>query len=374
MRQLTLPMSKGSAGWKLIIWIFAALLVCSAICAEFVASLPFSRFRSIVLASIPPGYEERFTPRLYATIVFGLRLIGALIGVSAASLTWFQNRVSCLLASAWSDAVAVPREFARAIAQERNQPVHVGTLALISIWAVWLRWQFISEPIRKDEASTFLHYASRPLFIGITYYTANNHLLNTILMHLSTSVFGESLWALRLPTLMAGILLVPATYVAIRLYHGKVAAMFAAALAGASSPLIEYSFNARGYMLGTLLFTTMIAMAGISTRRGVTGGWVLLPVAAAMALYSVPTMAYGVFGVFLYLTLATRDWRRVVFAAGATGLLTLALYTPVLATVGVSPITNMSRQCRATFGSPCSFERPIRSGITGIWICLLPLV
>lgn len=314
------------------------LFGCIAACAVLASVQPFSWFRTIVLSSIPSGYEERFTPLVYVKMVLGLRLMGALLGVAAVVLALFRNRLSESLSVVWCDVVAVPREFAKAITRERNGIVHLGALAAIFIWAICLRLQFINEPIRKDEAWTFLAYASRPLVLGITYYTANNHLLNTLLMHLSTSVFGESVWALRLPTLMAGVLLVPVTYTAIRLYHGKIAAMLTAALVCASSPLIEYSFNARGYSLSALFFTAMIALAGVSTRLGMAGGWVLLPVSAALAIYSVPTTIYGVCGVFLYLILATRDWRRVIYAGGQTGVLTMALYTPVLATVGVSAI------------------------------------
>ncbi len=84
------------------------------------------------------------------------------------------------------------------------------------LWGIALRLRFFSEPVRYDEVYTFLHYASRPLFIGIAYYTVNNHLLNTLLMHISTALLGNAPWALRLPTLIAGILLMPVTYSAVR--------------------------------------------------------------------------------------------------------------------------------------------------------------
>ena len=184
-----------------------------------------------------------------------------------------------------------------------------------------------------------MYYASRPLYVGATYYTANNHLLNTLLMHISTSVFGVSVWTLRLPTFIAGLLLVPATYAATRLYHGKNAALLAAALVSASSPLIEYSFNARGYSLGALFFMMMIVVLGLATE-GFSGAWVFLPVMAALALYSVPTMVYGVGGVFLYFLLRRSELRKISFAALCTALLTLVFDAPVLGTVGLSAITN----------------------------------
>jgi uncharacterized membrane protein len=217
--------------------------------------------------------------------------------------------------------------------------LHFMAFFAIIVGGVILRVAFLSEPIRKDESYTFMYSASRPFYVGLTYYTVNNHLLNTLLMHVSTSLFGASVWAVRLPTLIAGLFLILATYAMTGLYHGKNAALIAAALVSASSPLIEYSFNARGYSLGALFFLLMIVFVGLAERR-VGGAWILLPISAALSLYAVPTMVYGVGGVFLYLLLGRSEIPRILFAGLCTALLTVVLYAPVLATVGPSAVTS----------------------------------
>ena len=60
--------------------------------------------------------------------------------------------------------------------------------------------------MRFDEAFTFLRFASQPLLEGLTTYAEpNNHLFHTLLVHISTSLFGDQPWAIRLPALLAGV-------------------------------------------------------------------------------------------------------------------------------------------------------------------------
>ena len=325
---------------RVILWLAAVLCIAAAIACLFASNISFTSARAIVVSAVPPGYEDRFTPGLYRKMVLGLRLLGAGLPVVALGLVFVSKPLARLLDSAFRSVTVTVVEIGDEIPRTRDGLVHLSACAAVFIWAVWLRLFFFQEPVRKDEAYSYLYYASRPLFVGLTYYTANNHLLNTFLMHCSTSLFGLSLWSVRLPTVIAGILLLPATYIAVRLYHGKNAALLASALIAASSPLIEYSFNARGYGFGALFMILMVLMIGMATVRASNGGWILLPVMAALALYSVPTMVYGVAGAFLYLLLSRSAWRRTLIAMTATGALSVLFYAPVFATVGLSAMTN----------------------------------
>lgn len=325
--------------WKVAVWAVAALCICAAIYLIFLCTLSFSALRSMALSAVPPGYEDRFTAALYARIILGLRLLASTLFLLALALVIFAKPLSGFLLRVFRDVAKFAREIARRIAELRHDPLHLIAFTAVLLGAVVLRLAFLWEPIRKDEAYTFMYYACRPLYVALTYYTANNHLLNTLLMHLSTSLLGPSLWTARLPTFVAGVLLVPVTYAATRIYHGKNAALIAAALTTASSPLIEFSFNARGYGLGALFFVLMIVLVGL-TREGVTEAWIFLPVTAALSMYSVPTMMYGVGGVYLYLLIGRWQLRRTIVSMLCTGLLTVICYAPVLATVGPSAITN----------------------------------
>src|SRR5207245_4620972 len=61
-----------------------------------------------------------------------------------------------------------------------------------------------------------IYYASHPLSVALTIYgSPNNHILHSLLMHFAYRMFGSAEWALRLPALLAGIAIVPLTYVAV---------------------------------------------------------------------------------------------------------------------------------------------------------------
>jgi hypothetical protein len=198
---------------------------------------------------------------------------------------------------------------------------------VVTLGALGLRLAFINQPMRYDEALTFNELASRPLYYGLSYYPdPNNHLLNTLLVHVAYLALGNQPWVIRLPALVAGTLLAPATYWLTReLATSQGAAVLAAALVAGSSYLIEYSTNSRGYTLQALCFVAMFALVA---RPG-PGRLLLAAVVAALGAYALPTMLYGVAIVAAWLMLLKS---RPPLAAAATLLagLVYVLYLPVL--------------------------------------------
>jgi 4-amino-4-deoxy-L-arabinose transferase-like glycosyltransferase len=61
-----------------------------------------------------------------------------------------------------------------------------------------------TQSIVHDEALTYQFYLSRPSSFLFTFYDANHHFLSTLLMKLSTSLFGYSELSMRLTSLAAG--------------------------------------------------------------------------------------------------------------------------------------------------------------------------
>src|SRR3954452_7686344 len=108
------------------------------------------------------------------------------------------------------------------------------TAALIAIVVVGVavRLGFLSRPMQLDEAYTYNEYASKPILDGLSWYTLpNNHLLNTLLVHVSTVTFGNEPWAVRLPAFVAGVLLIPATFAMVARLCGRPPATATAASA-----------------------------------------------------------------------------------------------------------------------------------------------
>ena len=104
-------------------------------------------------------------------------------------------------------------------------------------------------PITYDEATAFYRYVDAEPTALADFATATNHLLNSALTRASVAVFGSAPWALRLPSVLAGVaFLAVATALARRAVHPVIGAAGAVLLA--TNPyLLDYFALSRGYGL-----------------------------------------------------------------------------------------------------------------------------
>jgi len=229
-------------------------------------------------------------------------------------------------------------------------------LGAIVAAAAAVRFGFLSVPVRPDEASTFLRYATQPWYDGISDYSLpNNHLLNTLAVHTSWRIFGQEEWTLRLFALLTGIATVPAAYLLGReLYRGQ-AALWGAALVAGSSALIQYSANGRGYMPGTFFVVAAMTCASWGARTHRTLAWAGFGACSVLAVYSVPSMIVGVAVSAIWVAsnaLADappgsalrerwasggRTLRELAVTIAASALVGAALYAPTLGDAGWTP-------------------------------------
>ena len=90
--------------------------------------------------------------------------------------------------------------------------------------------------------------------------------------------------------------------------------LLAAALVAASSTLVEYSTNARGYTLVALATVLVFLAAARALDRDSVGAWAVVAVVGALGLYAVPIMVYPLGGVFVWILVV-----RLARAAAAVG-------------------------------------------------------
>ncbi len=281
----------------------------------------------------------------FDAIVLRLRLAAALAGVVAVGMYGARRRaggaLAALLGSIPAALAALWRGLRSWVATESR--VHVATLGLLVVGAALVRLDFLFQPMRYDESVTYVHYASRPWYIALSTYTApNNHVFHSLLVHVSTALLGGAPWAIRLPAFAAGVLLVPATYLAARVFYGRQAALVAAALVAASSALVEYSTNARGYTIVALVFLLLLALAPRLCAGATPAAWLAFALLAAVGLWTVPVLLYGLGAVVVWLVVSVVRAgesrllaRRLVPALVAAALLTALLYAPVVAASGL---------------------------------------
>jgi hypothetical protein len=235
-----------------------------------------------------------------------------------------------------------------------------------------LRCYYLSEPVRADEAYTYTEYASRSLYDAVSLYTfPNNHLFHSALVHLSVKSLGDAPWAVRLPALVAGLALIPATFVMARRFAGPLAGFFSAALVAASDPLVSYSVNARGYTLLCLITVLLVTAAGRVADEGSARDWLALPLLPPIGFFTVPVMLYPYGGVVAWLTLARLTGRtqgvrfdRLFLSVLVAGALTLLLYAPAVWRTGAEAVV------ANRFVAPRPFAEVMRDlpgSLLGVW-------
>jgi len=236
-------------------------------------------------------------------------------------------------------------DWADATRSERVAAVLLGLIALA------IRLAHVRQTMRHDEAYTFLHYATAPLASALSDYTyPNNHLFHTLLVWISTRLFGPSEIAIRLPAFLFGLLIVPAVYRLALRFADRGASLMAMALAAAWPVLVLYSTNARGYSFITLAFVAMLLLGDEIVERDTRGRWVALAVLFALGMYTAPLMLYagGAVMVWIVAEKARRDGMAaarallpgLVASAILTAIITVLVNVPVVTRGGLAPLVS----------------------------------
>ncbi len=241
-------------------------------------------------------------------------------------------------ARAWVGA-----EWTAATTAERAISVGVVLAALV------LRLYHIRQPMRHDEAYTFLGYASLPFADALSVYRdPNNHLFHTLLVWLSTRLLGTSPPAIRLPAFVAGMVTVPMVYVLARRFADRSTSLLAMALAAVWPALVLYSTNARGHAIVTLGFVVLLVLGDLAIDRESSWPWLLFALVIAIGMYTAPTMLYPAGAVLPWLALEAgrrhgaaargRVIRRLAVAGALAAVLTVMLMLPVVVRNGLAAL------------------------------------
>jgi len=337
--------------YRICIAVITALLLVAALLLSAASYLPFQWLKIRMDSYALRGTTDKFTIEVFEKIVLRLRVTAAAMFFAAGLLHAVRRKAEQYI----PDALASLRSFFTSVARdvrnaaEKEDWMHICAFLIILAGAIAVRVAALSRPMHTDEAYTFNVYVSKPLYIGLTYYSApNNHLFHTFLSHISYMLFGNHPWAIRLPALVAGILVVPASYIFTRIFHNRNAALLAAALVAASSALVRYSTAARGYSIICLIFLSILALAPYLKQGGNTGAWLLFAVLSATGFYTIPIMLYpfGIAVIWLFLSIMFEQkgagrrssLKTLSVYTTVTLLLTSILYAPVLAVSGVKAL------------------------------------
>jgi mannosyltransferase len=182
----------------------------------------------------------------------------------------------------------------------------VAMIALTAVALALRLWQ-LSTGLWIDEILTLVGFVRHPLGEIVTSFPSQNqHMLYSVLARLSFDIFGESIWALRLPSVLFGIGSIWALYFLGRAILGTKEALLAATLMTFSYHHIWFSQNARGYT-GLLLATLIATWAWIRTLRDQSVKWWII--------YGVATIAGMLIHMTMAFVVAAHVIAYVIFAA-----------------------------------------------------------
>jgi hypothetical protein len=140
----------------------------------------------------------------------------------------------------------------------RHSPLLVGSAVFAFLWTVA---RASVQSVTIDEADTYLAYV-RPAGPAHWNAGANNHVLNSLLMRLVTSIFGSSAITLRVPALIGAALYIGAAYCLVRLISQRRTLQWALLVCLTYSPFVmDYLVAARGYSLASAFLLWMVAIA-----------------------------------------------------------------------------------------------------------------
>jgi len=86
----------------------------------------------------------------------------------------------------------------------RRSGFRIAALTLLAALLATNFYRAATQSIVHDEALTWQLYLAGPASTIFHHYDANNHFLATVLFRISTTLFGQSEFAMRLPTVLAG--------------------------------------------------------------------------------------------------------------------------------------------------------------------------
>jgi 4-amino-4-deoxy-L-arabinose transferase-like glycosyltransferase len=215
-------------------------------------------------------------------------------------------------------------------------------LAALVAAAVVLRVIGLGSELWLDEMVTSVISIRPPLLELLTVYKGDNqHPLYSLLAHMSTSLLGDTPLAMRLPAMLFGVASVPMLYVLGRRLVSQREALLAAALLAVSYHHVWFSQNARGYSMLAFwaILATDLLLRGIrEERRSLFVGYAVV---VALGIFTHLTMVFLVAAHGLACTWMAfspwvhrrLDWRLPLIGFAVGGVLTLALYAPILTQV-----------------------------------------
>ena len=272
-------------------------------------------------------------------------------------------------------------------------------IVAILVLAAVLRAVNLDASLWYDEVVTLVSYMDVPTAdLFSVYQNLNNHIFFTIQAQVTTGLFGDTAWALRLPAVLMGLASIWALWRLSFDVAGPWQARFAALLMAVSYHHIWFSQNARGYtglLFFALLGTWLLVRALRRPGWGIWCGYGLC-IAAAMYTHLSAVFFFAAQGIGYALVVGWQALsgglanereaisKRVLMPAVGCGLgigIVAALYAPLVgqmvetfSEVATAPESKAAAESIAQWDSPLWMLSEVASSLGPELALLVPIV
>ena len=342
-------MSERTLRWVAIVLL--SVLLVGGTFLLWISLQPYSAVSQLADSLAADGSLESFTLARYTKIQMPFRVFGFLLLMSfgLGLIYWKATKKILYHSFEWAShnikrLGADTRLFLHDISWTAQSRLDRICLGLITILSILPRVSVMDILFQHDESYTYVAFASGTLWHTVSdYHLPNNHVFFSVILNLTDKLIGNQQWMLRIPTVLFGVLMVPATYFFARKLYNRETAIISSTLIALFPEFIQRSTSARGYILLALIALMVAGLAAYVRTKNNLFAWLMIAVLSSLGFFTIPLMIYPFGGVFLWLFLsglimdlgsgyANRwDFFKLWFAAGiGASILTVVLYSPIL--------------------------------------------
>lgn len=232
----------------------------------------------------------------------------------------------------------------------KTSPEHKAGVLFFIVLGAALKGLLLTRPVSIAEANAYVDFATKSVGTIISDYSfPTNHIFQTLLMKVSTTLFGVGVVQIRLPDYVAGVLALPLFYVFVRAMFNRHIAILALVIVACSGPLVSVGAMAVGFGVCWFFFTLSLLLGRYFIKSNDMKSVMFIALANALGLWTIPSYAYAALAIFIWLLIAlimayTNSLRerliKLVFAFIVFILVALVLYAPILNEQGFDQLTN----------------------------------
>jgi len=223
----------------------------------------------------------------------------------------------------------------------------------IFISAIAIRLQMMTLPLIYDEAFTYNQFSSQSYLTILSEYTyPNNQIFHSLLVKVSTSIFGiSSEWGVRLPSFISGILILLVAFLIGKLKGGNRLGILFMSVFAYLPILVDYTTLARGYSL-VLLFMMLMWLISLhwNAKKVIThNSLVLLFILLGfLSIWTIPLalIPISILAMFLYRNF---NWKEVLSIVLPILILGSLIYIPAMTKYGLGIVFTYPSKPESSF-------------------------